>query len=120
MKEEGSTVWDCGSSLYDYYELASMGHLLEIHTMAFPFLSTMISPCKLNQVRTMKMEGFDSFIIKFGGKKMSQEKNLQTKARNLRSGFYRFCISTCLCKTKASMKVNNVKAAKTLRWLPKT
>lgn len=30
-------IWDCGSPLYDSYELASLGHLLDRHTMASPF-----------------------------------------------------------------------------------
>lgn len=31
-------VWDCGSHLYDSYELVSFSHLLDRHVMLLPFL----------------------------------------------------------------------------------
>ena len=31
-----SAVWDCGSPLYDSYELVSLTHLIERHFMVFP------------------------------------------------------------------------------------
>ncbi|CAN1189559.1 hypothetical protein LINPERPRIM_LOCUS24552 [Linum perenne] len=40
-------VWDCGSPLYDSYEIASVGHLIERHTMSLPsspLLSRWINP----------------------------------------------------------------------------
>ncbi|XP_057981249.1 uncharacterized protein LOC131166688 [Malania oleifera] len=36
--QEAKAVWDCGSPLYDSYELASIGHLIERHLMALPSL----------------------------------------------------------------------------------
>lgn len=30
-------IWDCGSPLYDSFELASLSHMLERHLMALPF-----------------------------------------------------------------------------------
>lgn len=46
-KDEGiMKVWDCGSSLYDSYELASLGHVIDRHTMALPFLSRSRRPVK--------------------------------------------------------------------------
>ncbi|WRX17515.1 hypothetical protein QQP08_010002 [Theobroma cacao] len=38
--KESDSIWDCGSPLYDSYELASFGHVLERHTMALPY------PCR--------------------------------------------------------------------------
>ncbi|KMT20349.1 hypothetical protein BVRB_1g003480 [Beta vulgaris subsp. vulgaris] len=31
-------IWDCGSPLYDSYELASLSHLIERHLMIIPSL----------------------------------------------------------------------------------
>ncbi|CAO1948451.1 unnamed protein product [Urochloa humidicola] len=31
------TTWDCGSPLYDSFELASLHHVLESHLMVLPF-----------------------------------------------------------------------------------
>ncbi|CAN1778528.1 hypothetical protein LINPERHAP1_LOCUS14413 [Linum perenne] len=36
-------VWDCGSPLYDSYEIASVGHLIERHTMSLPSSPSLIS-----------------------------------------------------------------------------
>ncbi|KAJ0054179.1 hypothetical protein Pint_00551 [Pistacia integerrima] len=40
IEEEEATVaiWDCGSPLYDSYELVSLTHLIERHLMALPSL----------------------------------------------------------------------------------
>lgn len=43
QQEEGAKIWDCGSPLYDSYELASVGRILKRYTTpapALPFLST--------------------------------------------------------------------------------
>ncbi|KAH7848409.1 hypothetical protein Vadar_002419 [Vaccinium darrowii] len=47
-KDEGLTmkVWDCGSPLYDSYELASLGHVIDRHVLALPFLSGSWRPKK--------------------------------------------------------------------------
>ncbi|KAJ6943612.1 hypothetical protein NC652_009156 [Populus alba x Populus x berolinensis] len=29
-------VWDCGSPLYDSYEIASLGHVIDRHSLALP------------------------------------------------------------------------------------
>ncbi|EEF51318.1 hypothetical protein RCOM_1691130 [Ricinus communis] len=34
--EAANIVWDCGSPLYDSYEIASVGHVIERHMMALP------------------------------------------------------------------------------------
>ncbi|TYG57752.1 hypothetical protein ES288_D08G168300v1 [Gossypium darwinii] len=31
-------IWDCGSPLYDSYELVSLSHLIERHLMKLPYL----------------------------------------------------------------------------------
>jgi hypothetical protein len=35
-EEKAAILWDCGSSLYDSYEIVSLGHLLERNMMALP------------------------------------------------------------------------------------
>lgn len=39
-QEEGlaSKIWDCGSPLYDSYELASITNVLDKHLMKFPYV----------------------------------------------------------------------------------
>ncbi|PQQ06195.1 uncharacterized protein Pyn_02884 [Prunus yedoensis var. nudiflora] len=39
QKEEAELgIWDCGSPLYDSYELVTVSHLIERHLMALPSL----------------------------------------------------------------------------------
>ncbi|TKY64047.1 glycosyltransferase family 28 protein [Spatholobus suberectus] len=35
-EEEAMSMWDCGSPLYDSYELVSLDHIIDQHLMAFP------------------------------------------------------------------------------------
>lgn len=37
--EKSMKVWDCGSPLYDAYELVAVSHLVERHIMILPYLS---------------------------------------------------------------------------------
>lgn len=70
-------IWDCGSPLYDSYELASLNHLLERHSIASPFLchtSRFSIPTSVggsNQGRMMNREDNHyhegGFITKLGG-----------------------------------------------------
>lgn len=40
MKKIGDDeIWDCGSPLYDSYELVAVSHLVERHFMILPYLS---------------------------------------------------------------------------------
>ncbi|KAE9595779.1 hypothetical protein Lal_00030642 [Lupinus albus] len=32
------SIWDCGSPLYDSYELVSLSHMVERHMMVWPYL----------------------------------------------------------------------------------
>ncbi|KAI4355200.1 hypothetical protein L6164_003994 [Bauhinia variegata] len=36
-EEQGFAIWDCGSPLYDSYELACITHLIESHMMVLPY-----------------------------------------------------------------------------------
>ncbi|KAI3444443.1 hypothetical protein Pfo_001108 [Paulownia fortunei] len=37
--EKGINIWDCGSPLYDSYELVAVSHVVERHFMILPYLS---------------------------------------------------------------------------------
>ncbi|KAG2725476.1 hypothetical protein I3760_01G068300 [Carya illinoinensis] len=37
--EEALAIWDCGSPLYDSYELVSLAHIIERHLMKLPNIS---------------------------------------------------------------------------------
>ncbi|CAN8254007.1 unnamed protein product [Cochlearia groenlandica] len=38
-KTKKKIIWDCGSPLYDSYELASLTHIIERNFMSLPFLN---------------------------------------------------------------------------------
>ncbi|KAG8391921.1 hypothetical protein BUALT_Bualt01G0237200 [Buddleja alternifolia] len=38
-EEEALKIWDCGSPLYDSYELVALSHVVERHFMVLPYLS---------------------------------------------------------------------------------
>lgn len=42
-KEEEKAKWDCGSPLYDSYELVSLNHLIDRNLMVFPYGSNQFS-----------------------------------------------------------------------------
>ncbi|KAK8639672.1 hypothetical protein V6N13_138044 [Hibiscus sabdariffa] len=48
-EEAKFAIWDCGSPLYDSYELVSLSHLIERHLMKLPYLG---SSKRLTSTRT--------------------------------------------------------------------
>ncbi|PNT53603.1 hypothetical protein POPTR_001G094000v4 [Populus trichocarpa] len=110
-KEEQAAinVWDCGSPLYDSYEIASLGHLIDRHSLA---LSSPCGPEKegravIDHARTprdqekgleVKKEGLLSKIIRifFWKRTIIRERN-DHKAREPGNGFY------CLCAHVGSL-----------------
>jgi len=87
-EQEAINVWDCGSPLYDSYEIASLGHLIDRHSLA---LSSACGPEKegrvvIDHVRTprdqekgleVRKEGLLSKIIRifFWKRTMIRERN---------------------------------------------
>ncbi|KAF5464439.1 hypothetical protein F2P56_014514 [Juglans regia] len=96
--EEALAIWDCGSPLYDSYELVSLSHVIERHLMKLPnssgskrFIAPSFSRANnrvtsmlSNQTRKMSMGGrhhrenprnkmkikwFSSFLGRFGFQK---------------------------------------------------
>ena len=98
-EEVSSTnAWDCGSPLYDYYELASLAHLLERHTMALPFHSCDYKGCITNMEAGLH-DHQARFMTKF-----ARSSGVWKRARKyLISGFYSFCSSVGLCKNKGTI-----------------
>ncbi|PRQ17476.1 hypothetical protein RchiOBHm_Chr7g0195411 [Rosa chinensis] len=75
-EEEGeggrsARIWDCGSPLYDSYELASVGRLLERHTRALPLP---------NDQETKKRTKKSNIIVQ-------KAKSLRSRFRNLLGTF---------------------------------
>ncbi|GLT79740.1 hypothetical protein SLA2020_512170 [Shorea laevis] len=94
-KEEGdakSAIWDCGSLLYDSFELASLSHLIERHLMVLPCLSSGKGSSSLDVFRAVPLldiadcrcEKKGSFSIRkmlagILGKKVKRKKLPKTK-----------------------------------------
>lgn len=85
-----ATIWDCGSPLYDSYELASVGHILERHTMAFPFY------CGDSGGEDLMTK------IKTKGSSLRKEKesNGGQKWKKLRTGCYSFLGTFWFCRKR--------------------
>ncbi|THF99136.1 uncharacterized protein LOC114313263 [Camellia sinensis] len=111
-KEEGALViWDCGSPLYDSYELASLSHLIDRHMMALPspggsirydVQSRLDSGTITTTTTAMKMMNFREvgMLTKYAEGKMWKRKMMITRGRKekqnkLKNGFYRICSGLC-------------------------
>jgi hypothetical protein len=66
-------VWDCGSHLYDSYELVSFSHLLDRHVVLVPFLKN----------STRQLEG-TRFCEADEAARCRQKKNKATVGRRIR------------------------------------
>lgn len=79
-----SIIWDCGSPLYDSFELVSLVHLIERNTMILPETgySSPVTESK-TEIDVLKMRRCYSSKINSNGNKM----------RKLKRGFYTFCSS---------------------------
>lgn len=114
-EEESTKIWDCGSPLYDTYELVSLGHVIDRHIMVLPSLSG--SRCLTNQTsrssnlmsseqsrssnqtsgfQTAKgsstMSFFGEFLEKVLWKKRRVNGQTEEKPKKVKcGGFYRIC-----------------------------
>ncbi|KAG5228268.1 hypothetical protein IMY05_016G0078500 [Salix suchowensis] len=78
-KEQAAiNVWDCGSPLYDSYEIASLGHLIDRHSLALS------SPCGPEK------EG--GVVIDYASMPRDQEKGLPVRKEGLLSRIIRIFI----------------------------
>ena len=121
-KEEQAAinVWDCGSPLYDSYEIASLGHLIDRHSLA---LSSPCGPEKegrvvIDHARTprdqekgleVKKEGLLSKIIRiFFWKRTTIRERNDHKARKPCNGFYCLCAHVGSLYTKRAVNVKKI------------
>ncbi|KAI3453798.1 hypothetical protein Pfo_010461 [Paulownia fortunei] len=81
-REGGPKEWDCGSPLYDAYELVSLANIIERHMMTLPWSSGLASS-SLEEETAMKKkkEEEEEDIIFHKRRKME-------KAKGFKSRFY--------------------------------
>ncbi|KAK4266963.1 hypothetical protein QN277_023818 [Acacia crassicarpa] len=104
-----NSIWDCGSPLYDSYELVSVTHVIERHWMIFPFQaassskntsshrekvrksmsSSSLKNTLMNKIMTMK-------TMSNSNKISTGEARNKNKAKTTRSVFARFFC--CFCR----------------------
>ncbi|KAL0917792.1 hypothetical protein M5K25_012883 [Dendrobium thyrsiflorum] len=77
------SIWDCGSPLYDSFELSSLYHIIDRHMMKLPFLLSRSSPEREGRV---EMEVAD--VVALRRLKMKKEKRCKgRRAVGLRAIF---------------------------------
>ncbi|KAL4599030.1 hypothetical protein ACB092_11G097200 [Castanea dentata] len=82
-EEEEKEIWDCGSPLYDSYELASLSHIIDRHLMAFPYLGLGGCGSRSNNVVVMVSESLNREEKKFkkvtiGGRRNEKPQKIKT------------------------------------------
>lgn len=107
---EGISKWDCGSPLYDSYELVTLSHHIDKHLMTLPNLgitqfsdhtssvvpSATVSRLEVCDPRKAKWSSMVSFFSKLVGKNVLKKKNEEIKGKKPKkgkSGIYR--IASC-------------------------
>lgn len=104
-EEKAMSVWDCGSPLYDSYELVTLNHLIDRHLMA-PFPSkTVITRFITNHSHVMlpsvaDQKSQESFSLsKFFGKMMRKRKdhNEERRKKKMRRGLAGFIGNLLYC-----------------------
>ncbi|KAJ4711928.1 ATP-dependent DNA helicase mph1 [Melia azedarach] len=97
-EEKSRVIWDCGSPLYDSYEIASVGNLIERNMMILP------SPCgsskrfAVEQSKFRSEEGLKVEMEALSGRNLWKRKMIAAEERNykakkLRRVLYSFCNS---------------------------
>ncbi|KAL2511306.1 Uncharacterized protein Adt_16906 [Abeliophyllum distichum] len=92
--------WDCGSPLYDSYELVSVSHLIERHFMILPYYdlrgSSRASP---NQMEESTLMCFLSELVESKAWKREMDtKRGKKKKKKSKTGISRICNEMCLWK----------------------
>ncbi|PKU62253.1 hypothetical protein MA16_Dca020958 [Dendrobium catenatum] len=64
------SIWDCGSPLYDSFELSSLFHIIDKHMMKLPFLLSRSSPEREGRVETTEVAN----VVAVRRLKMKKEK----------------------------------------------
>ncbi|KAL9234529.1 hypothetical protein vseg_009390 [Gypsophila vaccaria] len=98
-------VWDCGSPLYDSYELACVSHLIERHLMKHPYL--------VGGSKRFKMYQYQPLVH---GRSTTTSSTLASKALESRSAFSG-CMGDFILGKKLSERVKKIKANKKFRTI---
>jgi hypothetical protein len=121
-EEKAAILWDCGSSLYDSYEIASLGHVLERHTMALPLFCGprrfTVSPTTSSSEHgrgTLEKEAAVTISVRSSLIRKRRRMNVEMNemAKKLRSTFSVICSTVGLCK-KNDINVKNIENIFTL------
>jgi len=110
-KEEEKTraMWDCGSPLYDSYELVSLDHHINRNLMAFPSLhgsKRIITRCMHDSHDMVHIEkvkesfwvtSFRTFLVKMMRRKDNSEEKLK-KNKEMRRGMARSIVDFLSCE----------------------
>ncbi|KAJ6946111.1 hypothetical protein NC651_001013 [Populus alba x Populus x berolinensis] len=119
-KEEQAAinVWDCGSPLYDSCEIASLGHLIDRHSLALSSPPEKEGRVVIDHARTprdqetgleVKKEGLLSKIIRiFFWKRTTIRERNDHKARKPGHGFYCLCAQVGSLYTKRAVNVKKI------------
>lgn len=96
-------IWDCGSPLYDSYELVSLCYLIERHMMSLPslggslsFIATSNNSRSRVDDNALKMKNSQEVgtLSKFVDKNMRKKRlfrGMKERSKKIKSVFYSFC-----------------------------
>ncbi|XP_031131681.1 uncharacterized protein LOC116033066 [Ipomoea triloba] len=87
-------VWDCGSPLYDSFELVSVAHLIERNMRALP----PPPPSGRSSAAEMDMRYRGLLARRSSGHRKRKSEESTPKVRKLKSGFYSFFATVGLIK----------------------
>ncbi|KAL2524964.1 Uncharacterized protein Adt_10018 [Abeliophyllum distichum] len=103
QEEAAGSMWDCGSPLYDAYELVSFAHFIDRHTMVLPssvlpaqfessttkrHMMVLPSPISSDTYRSNASASSEEEITTMKMKKFSHTKGKKDKVTKAKSKFY--------------------------------
>ena len=108
-EEKARAMWDCGSPLYDSYELVSLDHHINRNLMVFPFLhgsKRIITRCMHESHDMVHIEkakefswvtSFRTFLVKMMKRKDNSEEK-RKKNKEMRRGMTRSIVDFLSCE----------------------
>ena len=100
-KEAGAfPIWDCGSPLYDSYELVSLAYTIERHMMVWPHLGgpKLSDPPEASSTasatkRSSLVASLNEFLVKGTWKKKSSHQRKKKKSTRKQNKLMRMCVT---------------------------
>lgn len=100
-EEEERRIWDCGSPLYDSFEVATVGHLIDRHALALVSPGgSMRFPATVSKVSLSGQRSSSEKMIMGSGVgavskllRMKLWKRKGKKSRRAKGGFYGLCVT---------------------------